>query len=280
MKAERIDKYKEDYSSIIDVKTLIKYIIYQLDEFIEYIQKNHDNILDSYIEKLEDRYDKVLVDSGEEYNYFAEYEKTIELDAIHKFPKLLEKYRKIIEFSFNLTKYNAQPESDKFEISEFDRFKGSKIPLYLSLQALAETIPRNDAIKIYKEFTDVRTTPPKNMKPSMTSVDDMVELYRNTFPNTHVYSLFKLEEGKAVCRIDRCMIVEALESFDKNLDTEIAYLTACINDYGHARMVNKNFTLTREKTIMEHDEYCDFCWHDKSIQKEITHPDQEFWNKL
>ena len=280
MKVERIDRYNEDYSFDVNVKELIMNLFYQLHGLLKYIEINHTSILDKYIQNLETKFEEVIHELGEGVNIFKEYEKSIDLDTIENFPDLSERYRRVIEISLNLPEYKIQPDINEVNITAFDRFRGVKIPLYLTLITLAETIPKEAAINLYKELTDKRSKPSKDREPHMHKIDEMLDLYRESFPNTHVYSLFKLEEGNVVCRIDRCMIYEVLEDFDKDLDTDIAYLTACLNDYGHARMVNHNFVLTREKTIMELDENCDFCWHDKSIQKEITHPNQEFWEEL
>jgi hypothetical protein len=280
MQVERIDEYNEKYQMDVNVSELITNLIYQFYGFLKYIEKNHSSILEMYIKVLEAKFRDKIDELGTGVNIFLDYEKSLGLEMVQKYPELFESYRRMIEITLGLSDHEIQTEKAEVKISVYDRFKGVKSPLYLALLSLAETIPRDEAINIYKKMTDERSQPSEDRELQMLKVDEMLDLYRKSFPASHIYSLSKMEDGKAVCRIDRCMIYEVLADFDKDLDTDIAYLTACINDFGHARMVNYNFELTREKTIMELDEYCDFCWHDKSIQKEISHPDQEFWEKL
>ena len=280
MQIERIDEYNENYTMKVNVVELITNLIYQLYGFLRYIESNHSSLIEAYIKALEAKFREKTDKLGTEVNIFIDYEKSLGLEIVQQYPDLFERYRRLIEISLGLSNINIDIEKPEVQISVYDRFRGVKIPLYLALSVLAEVTTKEDVINIYKEMTELQSQPSQDREPQMLVVDEMLDLYRQSFPKTHVYTLYKVEEGKAVCKVDRCMIYEVLADFDKDLNTDIAYLTACINDFGHARMVNHNFELTREKTIMEHDEYCDFCWHDKSIQKELIHPNQEFWGKL
>ena len=41
-----------------------------------------------------------------------------------------------------------------------------------------------------------------------------------------------------------------------------------------------NFVLTRQNTIMEGQDYCDFCYHDTRLVDQVEHPPKEFWEDL
>ena len=56
--------------------------------------------------------------------------------------------------------------------------------------------------------------------------------------------------------MDRCLWKEILESYG---DSELAYLTSCYLDFRVTELLNPNFMLTRPKTVMRGDKYCDFC---------------------
>ena len=59
-----------------------------------------------------------------------------------------------------------------------------------------------------------------------------------------------------VSHVDRCLWKEILESYG---DSELAYLTSCYLDFRVTELLNPNFMLTRPKTVMRGDKYCDFC---------------------
>ena len=60
----------------------------------------------------------------------------------------------------------------------------------------------------------------------------------------------------------------------------LCYAMLCYSDFQGAKNLNPNFILTRTKTIMMGDEYCDFCYHDTQKVKEITHPSEKEFQEL
>lgn len=41
-----------------------------------------------------------------------------------------------------------------------------------------------------------------------------------------------------------------------------------------------NFILTRKHTMMEGYDYCDFCYHNTRIKKDIIHPSEDYWKEF
>ncbi|MHA2162349.1 MAG: L-2-amino-thiazoline-4-carboxylic acid hydrolase [Candidatus Thorarchaeota archaeon] len=80
-----------------------------------------------------------------------------------------------------------------------------------------------------------------------------------------------------VSRVNRCMWHELQKEYG---DPEIAYVNSCHFDFYAATLWNENFVLTRTKTLMQGDDCCDFCWHDKRYDKEMKHPPAKFWDSL
>ena len=56
----------------------------------------------------------------------------------------------------------------------------------------------------------------------------------------------------------------------KGLDSELSYFMTCYTDFENTKNLNPDFILTRSKTLMMGDDYCDFCYHDKRKVKEVT----------
>ena len=86
-----------------------------------------------------------------------------------------------------------------------------------------------------------------------------------------------VEAGRYYLRVDRCLYGEVVQDLE---DLELAEMHECYGDFITPSMRNENFVLTRTRTIMGGHPFCDFCYHDKQIVKEIKHPKEEFWEKF
>ena len=84
-----------------------------------------------------------------------------------------------------------------------------------------------------------------------------------------------LDDDKMIFKITKCKWAEML----RDLDPEFGFAMLCSTDYEQAKNYNPDFVLTRNNTLMEGDDYCDFCYHDTRTEKEITHPTDQFWKE-
>lgn len=279
-KVDRINQYEPDATCLETIKDLLVPSMKQLDKFLFFISENRKDVLLYYIDQIKNDFDYQLKKEKNYCDIYIDYEKNVELNILHLYPELLKKMRIILETYFNLKQYNVKSNQEELQIKIFDRYKGRKIPHYLYLLSLTKILPRKEALDLYKESLELEVKKYQNHPPFMDTVDDMLKLYQQSFPKTHNFSLFKLQKGKVGCKLSRCMIYEAFVDFDPSFDKEIGFLTSCYNDYTHARSVNKHFILTRNKTIMEGEEICDFCWHDTQLVESVEHPTKEFWEAI
>ena len=193
---------------------------------------------------------------------------------------LQSKLIEVIKTSLNLNKYYFSKSGKKLKIKLIDRTKGRIIPNYLIAVVLKDFMSRDEAIEFYKKYIDYEYESRGIAPPTMEYVEEMLELFDSEYKQTHNYVTFKREEGVVGVKVTKCMTKEALKDFDKNYDKELAYYVACYPDFHTTKRMNKNFNLVRNKTIMIGNSYCDFCWTDKRLRKEIEHPDKEFWVDL
>ncbi len=54
----------------------------------------------------------------------------------------------------------------------------------------------------------------------------------------------------------------------------------CYSDFQGAQNLNPNFVLTRTKTLMMGDDYCDFYYHDTRKDKDLSHPRESEFEEL
>jgi hypothetical protein len=87
-----------------------------------------------------------------------------------------------------------------------------------------------------------------------------------------------IKNGKFIYRKDACLYAEAMKDYS---DTEFKFLAACYYDYQGTRIQwNKDYVLTMEQTIAEGDPYCSCVVHDTRIDWDLTHPDEDYWNRI
>ncbi|MFX0172578.1 MAG: hypothetical protein ACFE9L_11720 [Candidatus Hodarchaeota archaeon] len=60
-------------------------------------------------------------------------------------------------------------------------------------------------------------------------------------------------------------------------DPEFNYTVVHHYDFEARKNRSPNFVLTRKRTLIQGADYCDFCYYDTQIVKEIEHPTDNFW---
>ncbi len=283
---ERSDDYDENFEIDFNLRNLVNTILMHLNSFLEYLADNHPDQFLPYIralgKKLSDIIKKEEV-SAVVFSLLRNYrlkQKGKDLVILDFFRLLQSKLIEVIKISLNLNKYYFSKRGTKLKIKLFDRTKGRIIPNYLIVVVLKDFMQREEAIEFYKEYIDYVYESKEVAPPTMEYVEEMVELFEKEYKHTHNFVAFKQVEGQIGVKVKKCMIREVLRDFDENYDKELAYYAVCYQDFHTTKRMNKNFSLTREKTVMIGNSYCDFCWVDKRYEKEIKHPEKEFWVDL
>lgn len=148
---------------------------------------------------------------------------------------------------------------------------------YYLAKSLESVMSKNMAIKYFQSMNDAHT---RTMTfPKMKKVSEMVFDGNPTgaFKNAFNMTEFILDEGRSGCRADKCKWAEVMKELN---DPDYAYAVACHYDFEAVRMRNSAFVLTRTGTLAQGKPYCDFFWHDTRVNKDLTHPPKEFWDKL
>lgn len=194
-----------------------------------------------------------------------------------------------------LAKYNLNYFLQILQLSEKDDWINKKvkilnknylrsflIPKYYNLQALSETIDRDEAFQLYKfyvtKFINDNLSPNRKIFDTMEAFKDHFEIDKKEITIGWYGILSEVKNGKFFFRKDNCLWAEALMDLP---DTEIKYLICCYGDFQAAlTRSNDSFVLTMKHTIVEGDPYCDCIYHDTSIDWDLTHPSKEFWDNL
>jgi predicted hydrocarbon binding protein len=145
---------------------------------------------------------------------------------------------------------------------------------YYHLSSLLAIMPYDETIKFIKEF---KTNLMEGGDPQeqLNTLEELIDQINNNLRDwqTHDALASVFEDGKIVYKVRKCRWAEEM----KNLDPGLSYAMRCYQDYAQTKFYNPNFVLTRTQTLTQGAEYCDFCYHDIRIVKEIIHPPTKFW---
>ena len=268
-------QYEKEYDAECTIDLNLSNIINRptrdFDLFIEFVTKESPNVLPAFLERLGKRLSEFDTASLENVDF--EYEPK----HITEYPEMFGQIRGVGLALLRYDYYHPRVEDGKVTIRWWDMVSSYLIPAYLIAESLVAIGPREKMLDIYKRYVDHRTDLTNKPDESITSIEDFHKMTTSSESGTHSGTFFLTANGAAGFRNTHCMWFEILKEFG---DPELGYAVACYYDFHAAQYINKNFRLTRTKTLMQGYDICDFCWHDITVNKEMTHPPDEFWDKL
>ena len=267
---------KNDYNKSLthefEIDKVLRRPIEDMDYFLRYLNSNSPDIMEQVVNYLLKWAQSIGSESTTPQKLFE-----VEAEFLQRYPELFSSLEKSILQLLNFSEYQDKIDDGKVIILFTDYLKSYIIPAYQMAFALTTVLPRTTALQFYKDFIDYYVQENKDsFAYEVKNPEEEFEQMKKYPQATHDIVLFLLEKGMIVNKITRCMWHELLSQFN---DAEIAYAVACHIDFSKTICTNENIMLTRTKTLMQGDEYCDFCWHDKRFDDELKHPDSEFWEK-
>ena len=139
-------------------------------------------------------------------------------------------------------------------------------------------MPYKEAIKYIKKFADEVAHSKKDPSNYVSNLEELFKRYEGILKRWQAQSIVAgiSDDGKLLYKVNKCRWAEVLEDSDH----ELSYAMMCYQDFENTKNQNPNFILTRTKTIMQGNEYCDFCYHDTRKDKEIIHPSEKDFQDL
>jgi hypothetical protein len=253
----------------------------RLDYFIGFVDKERPDGISDYVRKLMERYqglvegDYLGKPSGEITEIFTRYEN------LNPYPDL---NIAALNYFFHLL---GLDDKRAWEKAEVDISMGALVqawiyPSYYILEALAETIGRGGAVKLYKRYiTGYYIEHPAPDRDEFVSLEKRLEerLSGDTTSSEWVIVHTMLADGKYAFKNKNCPTC-ADATIDLP-DVQFKYLVCCYGDYEKFRAnTSEHIILTMEHTIMQGDAYCSRVLHDTRIDYDLRHPPKEFWDNF
>ena len=275
--------YEPNAQVELNIKPILRNILEGLDDFIDYIKEKYPVDFDKYRSSLKLEFmGLVCREKSSSYDehidkLIAEYEnidpplKATDFGCLRlsilTFLSLLKFEKYLSRFDDTLAKWDAT-----------DLIRAMNVFDYHQVSSLLSIMSKEDAIKVVREFIENKIEERRNPKNYDQSVGALIERIITGYKRWRSQDVtIKIDRDKrAIVRVSRCKWAEIMEGLDK----EIAHAMICNSDFKNATIFNEEFILTRTQTLMQGADYCDFCYHDKRYDNDLTHPHKQEFEDL
>ncbi|MFX0126097.1 MAG: L-2-amino-thiazoline-4-carboxylic acid hydrolase, partial [Candidatus Hodarchaeota archaeon] len=234
-------------------------------------------------EKFPKKIDKYLVTFENELDRAIKIQSDIEIEGeypiLGTYPGLLQKCKNALLSYMNYENYKSQRLKEKItiKVKDFIRSDGWAVGgffSYTAVNSLKSIMDREEALTFWKKFFDEWISSRKNSEIEVETLDEHFKNANQLFKEirTHNYIEIKISDGKAGDKVIKCLWPEVMRELE---DKEICDAICCYYDYQNAKNENSNFVLTRTKTLMMGNNYCDFMYHDTRLVDQVEHPDEK-----
>ncbi|MFW9808271.1 MAG: L-2-amino-thiazoline-4-carboxylic acid hydrolase [Candidatus Thorarchaeota archaeon] len=270
---EIVEKFKSVHNPHISYGMPLQLVLSRplndIDLFIGYLNDHHPELTDSFYNTLCSKLRKITKDTKIETDIFE-----FKPNNLRDYPDLEEVFKKAVLQLLGYERYASEVTDGKAIFVFKDVLHSYLIPAANIAETIASLLPKGEGLELYRNYVDYRTDREKSIQPKE-NLEEFFNYMKSSAESPLEWSFYLGKDGVLYAKVTSCLWSEILKEFDP----EIAYAVACHFDFNAAKHYNENFVLTRKKTIMQGNKYCDFCWHDTRFGSG-KHPNEEFYEKL
>ncbi|MHA2406508.1 MAG: hypothetical protein ACXACH_07130, partial [Candidatus Hermodarchaeia archaeon] len=198
---EIMDEKIEEYQPLEHAERLLK----SFDHFLGAIKAQQPTILEEYVTNLETRYQPLL---NNEYLSLRNDDISPIIDELPHLREYSQLVRVYVNYNFQLLQLSkkAKWKRAKIQTSLRTLMRSRYIPIYTNLQVLTETLPRDQAIQLFKDYID------DYMRMRVAEMDDRYQTLnelRDMFLSMGewgvVGNVSEVKDGKLIMRRDTCL---------------------------------------------------------------------------
>lgn len=261
--------YDEEAKLNYKIQDVITTCLNGLELFLNDVKSKIPDFFLTIIENLNVFYEK-------KENYDLPFKSDFEI--LNQYPALLNGSKNHVLSLVNYSKYNPRSFNDEIEIYSSDLVRTFTQFEYFIMRALLKVMPREQAIEYIKKLSDEVSLSRRNPDNYVNSFEESIDRFKKNLGRWRMQTCVSgpLDEERLLYKVKKCEWAEALKAFD----SELCYAMICYSDFQGAQNLNPNFILTRKKTLMMGDDYCDFCYHDTRKDKDLSHPSESEFEAL
>jgi len=261
-------KYKENATINTKLKDVVTTCLTSLDDFLKRLSDNKPDSMGIITEKI-------FSQSGdlEDFGIIIDND----YQTLNQYPKLLKMSTNKALSLVNYNKYKQYLIDERIDVDVWDLLRTFCNFEYNYTISFLAIMSRDEAIKYIKNQEADKVRERRNPENYVETLTDLIKNLKAIMGNLQTQEAIAevLDDDKMIFKITKCKWAEML----RDLDPEFGFAMLCSTDYEQAKNYNPDFVLTRTNTLMEGDDYCDFCYHDTRTEKEITHPTDQFWKE-
>jgi hypothetical protein len=250
----------------------------RLNYLLNYINDHKPEILEGFIEQLTSNYDMLVASPTIEEDITS---LLTDYDHLQKHPNLALKMLNYYLHEFQIPA-DKDWKKDTLQIPQRNELRAFLGPKYNNVLALTQVLDREKAILLYNDnqyaFYDDVAAP--TIDERFETLEEMLSTWWNHAEESPGWTGLvstKVENGKIYFRKDNCFWDVAL---DEMSDPELKNSVCCHCDFKGVTLRNENFVLTMPHTIAAGNKYCTGIIHDTRINDDLSHPSEEFFDKL
>lgn len=261
--------YNEKAKLNYKLRNLITPCLGGLELFLKNVKDNISDSFPTIIDYLKNFYEKVE-------NYDVSIDSDYEI--LDQYPKILNGSKNHVLSLVNYSKYNPESIDDEIEIDAKDLVRTFTQFEYFFMKSLLEIMNREETIEYIKKLSEEVSLSRRDPNNYVDSFIESTDRFKNNLARWQMQESVTgpLDEERLLYKVKKCEWAEVL----KDLDSELCYAMLCYSDFEGAKNLNPNFILTRKKTLMMGDDYCDFCYHDTRTDKDLSHPSKNEFEDL
>ncbi len=267
-------KFQVEENNTLDmsIKHILDFGLRNLSYILDYLKQHKSEIMNMYVKQLLSEF--AILDSYD-IGIVCEYE------ILKEYPELYKGcINKILDL-LNYAKYEEEMIEHIISIKVDDIIRSMYIFIYFLVYPLSEFFSYEDSVEISKKITDIRVRKALNYVKKIETIDNYLN---NSLISSfiawgaHDAIVGRKGDNCIVTKITKCKWNDIMR--EMNLDSNFIYATICYGDFEIIKECNPNFNLSRKQTLVEGGKYCDFCYYDRRYNTQLTHPPEEYWEKL
>jgi len=264
-----ISTYNKDAKLSYKLRNVITPCLNGLETFLKKVKTKMPDSFYTIVDDLNTIYENI---ENYDISFSSDYE------ILNQYPKLLKGSINHILSLVNYSKYNPNSIDEEINIDALDLVHTFTHFEYFFMRTLLKIMSREKAIEYIKklsdEFSRLRSDPSNYINSFEALLDRFKENSERWQMQESVAEI--IGEERMLYKVKKCEWGEVLKDFD----LELCYAMNCYQDFENAKNLNPNFILTRTKTILMEDDYCDFCYHDSRKHKDLIHPSEKEFEEL
>ena len=245
--------YNEKAKLSYKIRNVITPCLGGLELFLKNIKTKIPDSFTTIIENLKKFYEKI-----ENYNVSLNND----YEILNQYPEILNGSKNHVLSLVNYSKYNPASIDEDIEIDAKDLVRAFTHFEYFFMISLLKIMSREEAIEYIKKLSDEIAHSRKDPNNYVESFKESLDRYKNNLARWQMQESIAgpLVGNRLLYKVKKCEWAETLKDFD----LELCYAINCYQDFEGTKNLNPNFILTRTKTILMGEDYCDFCYHDLS----------------